>query len=99
MTVFDDSKAPTMRDTTMTETNVSRIDDATDEQEIGLVAGLVDGHFEAVAWRDFILHRVNSSVVVTQGGLQRGGRFRVTDENFTGLLDWLEAKDKQYGVA
>lgn len=86
-----------MNDDSQNDT-VAHIDNPTTEQEIGLLAGLVDGHFVSVKYRGFIVARNdNGDLEVSLNGRVLGGRYHLTPTNFNGMLEWLEEKDAYYG--
>ena len=73
-------------------------DEPTHQQEIGLLSGLVDGTFVCVNHRGFLVNRTdNGSIEVSRGGEVLGGRYYVTENNFAGLIEWLNAKVALYG--
>jgi len=78
--------------------DVANIDEPTHQQEIGLLSGLVDGTFVCVNYRGFLVNRTDSgSIELSRDGEVLGGRYYVTEHNFAGLIEWLNAKVALYG--
>ncbi|WP_372611657.1 hypothetical protein [Halomonas sp.] len=80
------------------ESKVQSIMNPTKQQEIGLLAGLLDGTFVCVRWRGFMVNRTElDSIEVSREGVPLGGRMKSPD--FMSLLTWLENKEALYGGA
>ena len=78
--------------------DAANIDEPTHQQEIGLLSGLVDGTFVCVNHRGFLVNRTdNGSIELSRDGEVLGGRYYVTENNFAGLIEWLNAKVALYG--
>jgi hypothetical protein len=78
--------------------DVANIDEPTRQQEIGLLSGLIDGMFVCVNHRGFLVNRTgNGSIELSRDGEVLGGRYYVTENNFAGLIEWLNAKVALYG--
>jgi hypothetical protein len=78
--------------------DVANIDEPTRQQEIGLLSGLIDGAFDCVNYRGFLVNRTdNGSIELSRDGEVLGGQYYVTENNIADLIEWLNAKVALYG--
>jgi len=77
---------------------VSDGNERTTEQEIGLIAGMMDGHIESFDFRGFEVLRVNGSMYVTDREMQRtlGGALHLEGASLQFAHDWLCRKAAHY---